>query len=97
MIAEKLESIAGECDAAELTWIAAREYFSTASRWFKSAGNETRATSMTVAEAEAWIKAADARLSSESPSHLVAANFYENAIQTYRTIPQTERAAHRVD
>ena len=96
MIAEKLESIAGECDA-ESDLDRSREYFSTASRWFKSAGNETRATSMTVAEAEAWIKAADARLSSESPSHLVAANFYENAIQTYRTIPQTERAAHRVD
>jgi hypothetical protein len=28
---------------------------------------------------------------------MVAASFYENAIQTYRTIPGAERAAHRVD
>ena len=51
---------------------------------------------MTVAEAEGWIKEADVRLSSESPSHLAAASFYEKAIQTYRTIPQKERSAHHV-
>ena len=28
---------------------------------------------------------------------MVAASFYENAIQTYRTIPKAERAKHRVD
>ena len=96
MIAEKLESIAGECDA-DSGLDRSREYFSAASSWFKSAGNETKAISMTAAEAETWIKAAESRLSSENPSHLAAASFYENAIQTYRTIPQIERPAHRVD
>jgi hypothetical protein len=52
---------------------------------------------MTVFVAEGWVKEAVARISSDQPSHMVAASFYENAIQTYRSIPRSERAAHRVD
>lgn len=52
---------------------------------------------MTACSAECWVKEAIARISSEQPSHIVAARFYENAIQTYRTIPHNKRAAHRVD
>ena len=96
MIAQKLERIAGEYDTAGYLDRSC-EYFSTASKWFKIAGDEKKAISVTVAEAEGWIKEAVARLSSERPSHLAAASFYENAIQTYRTIPQAERSAHRVD
>jgi hypothetical protein len=36
-------------------------------------------------------------MSSAQPSHMVAASFYENAIQTYRSIPRSKRAMHRVD
>src|SRR5690606_16795129 len=49
------------------------------------------------AEAESWVKEARARLASADPSHMVAAGFYENAIQVYRTVPQAQRAAHRVN
>ena len=52
---------------------------------------------MTVAEAEGWAKEALAKVSSDQPSHLAAMIFYERAIQTYRTIPRSERAIHRVD
>ena len=52
---------------------------------------------MTVEVAEGWVKEAVARLSSDQPSHMVATSFYENAIQTYRTIPRSERTTHGVD
>ena len=95
-IAQKLETLAGEFEA-DGDLHRAREHFSTAAKWFKLAGDEAKAASMTVSEAEGWVKEAVARVSSTNPSHMVAASFYENAIQIYRTIPGAERTPHRVD
>ena len=64
---------------------------------FRLAGDEVKAAEMTVAVAEGWVKEAVARSTSESLSHMVAASFYENAIQTYRTVPRAERSTHQVD
>jgi len=96
VIAQKLATLAGEFDA-DGDLHRAREYFSAAAKWFKLAGDEAKTASMTVSQAEGWVKEAVARVSSENPSHMAAATFYENAIQIYRTIPHAERAAHRVD
>lgn len=96
VVAQKLETLAGEFEA-DGDLHRSREYFSSAAKWFKLAGNEAKAALMTVAQAEGWVKEAVARVSSENPSHMVAATFYENAIQIYRTIPHAERAAHRVN
>jgi hypothetical protein len=95
-IAQKLETLAGEFDA-DGDLHRAREYFSAGAKWFKLSGDEAKAAALTVCAAEDWVKEAVARVSSESPSQMVAATFYENAIQVYRTIPHAERAAHRVD
>lgn len=95
-IVQKLEKLAGEFDA-DGDLHRSREYFSAAARWFKLAGDEAKAASMTVSEAEGWVKEAVARVSSTNPSHMAAATFYENAIQIYRTIPGAERTPHRVD
>lgn len=90
-IAEKLQSLAqiieglGEPQRA-------REFFGAASKWFKRAGNEVKAAEMTVYVAEAWVQEAVAQ-----SSQMVAAGFYENAIQTYRTVPRAERARHKVE
>lgn len=94
-IAQKLETLAGEFDA-DGDLHRSREYFSAAARWFKLAGDEAKAASMTVSEAEGWVKEAVARVSSTNPSHMAAATFYENAIQIYRTIPGAERTPQRV-
>jgi hypothetical protein len=95
-IAQRLESLAREFEnEGELH--RAREYFNAAAQWYKRAGDEAKTAEMTVSVAEGWVKEAVARVSSDKPSHMVAASFYENAIQTYRTIPRSERAAHRVD
>ena len=52
---------------------------------------------MTVAEAEAFVSEATARMSSDSPSHGVAASFLEDAVQMYRTVPRDQRDRHDVD
>lgn len=95
-VAKKLEALAYEFDD-EGDLHRAREYFSAAADWHKAIPNEVKAAAMTVAVAEGWVKEAIARTASEIPSHTVAASFYENAIQTYRTIPRAERTTHSVD
>lgn len=95
-VAKKLEALARQFDG-EGDLHRAREYFSAAAEWYRAIPDKAKAAEMTVAVAEGWVKEAAARTASESPSHMVAASFYENAIQTYRTIPRTERAEHRVD
>ena len=43
------------------------------------------------------MKEAKARMSSDTPSALVAVEFYDNAIQTYREISRRERQARQID
>lgn len=95
-MARKLEALARQFDG-EGDLHRAREYFSAATEWYRAISDKAKAAEMTVAVAEGWVKEAVARRESESPSHMLAASFYENAIQTYRTIPRAERSAHRVD
>lgn len=95
-IAKRLESLARSFDV-EGDLRRAREFFAASAKWFQQAGDAAKTAEMTVFVAEGWVKEAVARISSDQPSHMVAARFYENAIQTYRSIPRSERAAHRVD
>lgn len=95
-VARRLEALAREFDG-EGDLHRAREYFSAAAEWFRAISDEAKAVEMTVAVAEGWVKEAAARTASESPSHMVAASCYENAIQTYRTVPRNERSTYRVD
>jgi len=96
-IATKLESLAREFED-EGEFPKAREYFQTSADWFKVSGDNEKSTAMIVEVAEGWVKEADARLSSDhQPIHAFAVTYYEKAIQTYRTIPRSMRAPHRVD
>lgn len=95
-VAKRLESLAREFDG-EGDLHRAREYSSAASDWYRVSADESKAAEMTIAVAEGWVKEAIARTSSSAPSHMVAASFYENAIQTYRTVPRAERATYRID
>ncbi|TAM63787.1 MAG: DUF4209 domain-containing protein [Rhodanobacter sp.] len=95
-IAQKLESSAREFDdKGDLH--RAGEYWRAAIDWFKAADDHAKAAEMTVAMAENWVKEADARIASDNTSHMAANSFYEDAIQTYRTIPKLQRADWRVD
>jgi Domain of unknown function (DUF4209) len=95
-VAKKLETLAhvfeGQGDLHR-----ARAYFDACADWNRTIPDEAKAAEMIVAVAESWVKEAVARSVSAGPSHMLAASFYENAIQTYRTIPRAERGAWRVD
>lgn len=95
-IVEKLEVMARDFElAGDLH--RARDFFDAAAKWFRQSGNKAKAAEMTACVAEGWVKEAIARMSSELPSYMAAASFYENAIQTYRSIPRNERATLRAD
>ncbi|GAB1054276.1 MAG: DUF4209 domain-containing protein [Shewanella algae] len=96
VVAQKLEDLAKAFDGGG-DLHRSREYFSAAAEWFRLIPDESKAAEMTKSVAEGWVKEAIARTATSSPSHMVATSFYENAIQTYRTIPRSERAVYQVD
>ena len=89
-IATRLKFLAHEFEI-QGNILSARQYFQHAISWFRKSGDEAKSIDMTVAMAECWVQDATAHVSTESPSHLVAGMFYDKAIQTYRTIPKSER------
>ena len=95
-ISAKLEKLARDFDG-EGDLHRARDYFARSAEWYKLIPDEVKAAEMTVLVAEGWVKEAIARSASENSSHMVAANFYENAIQTFRTVPRSERSTYQVD
>lgn len=66
-------------------------------RWYKRSKDHEEWVETTVAVAESWVNEATARLGSSDPSHMVAGAFFENAIQTLRTIPRRDRPTHNTD
>ena len=96
MIAKKLETFAPEFEG-ERGPHSTGEYFQAAADWFKKSGDDAKSIEMTVAQAENWVKTAIYRITSTQPSHMVAAKFYEKAIQIYRTVPRAMRSEYCVD
>ena len=74
-----------------------REYRHAAATWFRKAGNQAKSVTMTIAQAEGWVKEAISRIQSDDQSYLVAVDCYETAIKIYQTIPRVERGQHQVD
>ena len=91
-IATRLKLLACEFER-EGNLLSARQYFQHAIRWFRKSGNKAKSVDMTVALSECWVQEATTHVSTEPPSHLVAGMFYDKAIQTYRTIPKSERTS----
>lgn len=87
-IAEKLVSLA-EAFKAQNDFFRAREYYAPASYWFAEADNEHEFFKSIACQAEAW--------NAEAEMHELCGNFQgaaqslENAIQTYRSIPNKHR------
>ena len=95
-IAQRLEFLAREFDDED-DYSRARGFFKASAKRFKETGDNAKSTELTVATAESFVKEDRARIAVAQPSHMAAVRFYEKAIQTYRTIPHSERPAHRVD
>jgi hypothetical protein len=74
-----------------------RHYLTLAKRCFGLKQNHERCADVDCAISEAFASEAQARLSGAHPSHVVAASFYENAVQALLPIPKRLRAARGVD
>lgn len=96
IIANVLEEIGRESETRG-SFDRARSHFEAAQKWFRIAGDEPKSVEMTVGVAEAWAKEASVRSKGSSASQMAAATFYENAIQSYRTVPRKHRATYKVD
>lgn len=97
MVAQTLERLANEADSTGDVLLA-RPYYREAAQWYRDGKDGLAAARVTAAEAECWAKEGDLRSASgNAPGHIVAASLYENAIQTYRTVPRKQRASFRVE
>lgn len=87
----------GRALAASGSHYQARGYLEAAAEWYGRSGDRALQADQTCAVAETWANEALARSSSEQPSNIVAAGFYEKAILALRSIPKALRAARNVD
>lgn len=95
-IAKKLESLAagarqqGQFDRA-------RAHFECAQAWYAVASDSLKAAEMAAGIAEAWAEEAVLRGAGTPPAYMLAATYFENAIQSYRLVPRKHRSAFNVD
>lgn len=75
----------------------ARGYLEAAALWYSRIAEKELHADMNCAVAETWVKEAEARTSGNQPSNMVAASFYENAIQILRQVPRSLRSDRAVD
>lgn len=95
-IATKLESFAHQLEeTGDLH--KARNYFESSAKWYDSFGNKAKSIEMTICLAEGYAKEAMMRSAATPPSNILAASFYENAIQILRTVPKAERQNFALD
>ena len=75
----------------------ARHYLALAKRCFGLKQNYERCADVDSAISDAFAAEAQTRLSGTHPSHVVAASFYEDAVQALLPIPKQLRAARGID
>lgn len=95
-LAKLLESSAQNA-SVDKNFHRARNYYIAAADWYSVARNIPRQADCLCSSAETYVDEANLRMSSTSPSNMVAANFLENAIQKYREVPKAMRAARKVN
>lgn len=95
-LATHLEAL-GTASIHEGEFRRAREYFLAAEKWHVRRKDKREGYRMLLLAADALEKDASARIAGGNPSHLVAAGFLEQVIQTLRRIPKAERVQLGVD
>ena len=90
VIAPKLKSMALGFES-DNEYSVAVDYYQAAADWFESVGDTSKFVEMILSKAESWVKKGDDRLSSEEPSYLSAAHFYELAIDTLHWLKKTSK------
>ena len=89
-IAQKLQEL-GEGLESDRHFREATEYYKLAGTWFYDLGEKAKQTDMKVAIAEAWVQEAEHGMASNNSGAIGAIGSYDNAIQAYRDIPNSER------
>lgn len=87
-IAEKYEVVALKLGGQENL---RRRYLILAQSWYVRAGDRQKAAAIVRGQVDSWIREAESRRAGANPSNLVAASFYESALQTYRQLSRAER------
>lgn len=95
-VAEKLEALALAFGQAGDIF-GARAYFEESALWFHWVGQLPKHATMTIAQAETYVREAMFHKSGAAPSNMIANSLYEKAIQVYRDVPRKMRAVHRVE
>lgn len=95
LIADRLQLMA-EARFSHKNFHEAREYLVEAERWLAVSGDLEESVEVITRLAEGWEAEGDANLAREEGSNLVAASFFEKAIQTLRRIPRKHRDQERV-
>lgn len=70
-----------------------RRYLDLARSWYLRGQDSVNASVMVRHQVESWMREAESRRTGENTSNLVAASFYESALQTYRQLSRRERQA----
>ena len=65
--------------------------------WFAAADVHGDAHEAAIREADSYVAEAEQRASSDQPSQMIAASWYEEALRALRTVPQADRAALQVE
>ena len=91
-IATKLESMALGFESDNEHSVAA-DYYQAAADWFESADDRAKFVEVILSKAESFVKKGDDRLCSEESSSLVAAHFYEVAIDTLHWLKEKSKIA----
>lgn len=95
-IAEDLVEMGKRIGAAGDGFLA-RDAFSLARDYFKRLRDETRDADMGAAIAESWVADAEGRIIGGAPGNTIAASFFENAMQAFRTVPRRERTRLNIE
>ena len=95
-IAQKLESL-GKIAGCKCEYFGEHDYISAAQEFYQFAKNTSKSAEMLVAKAECLEKKAANALSSATPTHMLALTFYNDALNIYRAIPRSNRAAYRIE
>jgi len=95
-IAEDLVEMGTRIGAAGDGFLA-RDAYSLARDFFKRLHDDTRDADMGAAIAESWVSDAEGRISGGTPDNIIAASFFENAMQALRTVPRRERTRLNIE
>lgn len=95
-IAEDLVEMGTRIGAAGDGFLA-RDAFSLARDFFKRLRDETRDADMGAAIAESWVADAEGRIRGGASGNTIAASFFENAMQAFRTVPRRERTRLNIE